>query len=190
MSRPLWTAVFQVADVDQTQDLAVRIAQSLRAGDLLILSGGLGAGKTTFTQGLGRGLGVREGIISPTFVLARQHPNLPDGPRPGGPDLVHVDAYRLGSAEELEDIDLEETLDTSVTVVEWGRDRAEQLAASRLEIELERPRGGDETTGEIVLDFEDEDEPRTITVTAFGERWEQAPEWAVDGIAVPQEGQQ
>ena len=84
----------------------------LEAGDLLVLSGELGAGKTTFTQGLGEGLGVRAGIISPTFVLVRIHPNLPDGPRPGGPDLVHVDAYRLGSAAEIDDIDLENTMDT------------------------------------------------------------------------------
>ena len=86
-----------------------------------MLTGELGAGKTTFTQGLGEGLGVRAGIISPTFVLVRIHPNLPDGPRPGGPDLVHVDAYRLGSAAEIDDIDLENTMDSSVTVVEWGR---------------------------------------------------------------------
>ena len=110
----------------------------LRAGDLLVLTGELGAGKTTFTQGLGEGLGVREGIISPTFVLVRIHPNLPDGPHPGGPDLVHVDAYRLGSASEIDDIDLENTLDSSVTVVEWGRDRVEHLSDSRLEVELHR----------------------------------------------------
>ena len=191
MSDALWTATFHVADVEETQALAETIGATLNAGDLLILSGGLGAGKTTFTQGLGRGLGVREGIISPTFVLARRHPNLSDGPRPGGPDLVHVDAYRLGSAEELEDIDLEETLDTSVTVVEWGRDRAEQLSASRLEIDLERATG-QEAGEEILLDFEDEDEPRTLTVTAYGDRWAERPAWArtTDASATPQEGNQ
>jgi len=191
MSAPLWSVTFHVTDVEQTQALAERIGTTLNAGDLLILSGGLGAGKTTFTQGLGRGLGVREGIISPTFVLARRHPNVADGPRPGGPDLVHVDAYRLGSAEELEDIDLEETLDTSVTVVEWGRDRAEQLAASRLEIDLERPLGQD-AGDRIILDFEDEDEPRTLTVTAFGDRWAERPAWAADAdeSEPPQEGKQ
>ena len=114
----------------------------LEAGDLLVLTGELGAGKTTFTQGLGEGLGVRPGIISPTFVLVRIHPNLPDGPRPGGPDLVHVDAYRLGSAAEIDDIDLENTMDSAVTVVEWGRGRVEHLSDSRLEVELHRTRGG------------------------------------------------
>ncbi|MFJ3956210.1 tRNA (adenosine(37)-N6)-threonylcarbamoyltransferase complex ATPase subunit type 1 TsaE [Arthrobacter sp. NPDC090010] len=189
MSGPLWSVTFQVSDVEQTQALAERIASSLSFGDLLILSGGLGAGKTTFTQGLGRGLGVREGIISPTFVLARRHPNLPQGPRPGGPDLVHVDAYRLGSAEELEDIDLEESLDASVTVVEWGKDRAEQLSSSRLEIELDRATGAS-ASEEIILDFEDEDEPRTITVTAFGERWQDLPGWTRDGVVTPRKEEQ
>ena len=118
------------------------------AGDLLILTGELGAGKTTFTQGLGEGLGVRAGIISPTFVLVRIHPNLPDGTRPGGPDLVHVDAYRLGSAAEIDDIDLENTMDTAVTVVEWGRDRVEHLSDSRLEVELHRTLGGAPATSD------------------------------------------
>ncbi|MGO2540085.1 MAG: tRNA (adenosine(37)-N6)-threonylcarbamoyltransferase complex ATPase subunit type 1 TsaE, partial [Specibacter sp.] len=114
---------FATGTASQTQQLAERLARLLRAGDLVILSGELGAGKTTFTQGLGRSLGVREGIISPTFVLVRIHPNLPDGHNPGGPDLVHVDAYRLATPGEIDDIDLENTLDSSVTVVEWGADR-------------------------------------------------------------------
>lgn len=138
---------FSTSTAAQTQQLAENLAQLLKAGDLIILSGELGAGKTTFTQGLGRSLGVREGIISPTFVLVRIHPNLPDGPNPGGPDLVHVDAYRLGSPGEIDDIDLENTMDTSVTVVEWGAQRVEHLAASRLEIELVRAVGGDSAVG-------------------------------------------
>ena len=85
---------------------------------------------------------MRAGIISPTFVLVRIHPNLPGGPRPGGPDLVHVDAYRLESAAEIDDIDLENTMDSAVTVVEWGRGRVEHLSDSRLEVELHRTRGG------------------------------------------------
>ena len=103
-----------VTGPDHTRRLALTLAQHLNAGDVLLLSGELGAGKTTFTRSLGEGLGVREGVISPTFVLSRVHPNLPDGPRPGGPDLVHVDAYRLSSAEELDDLDLE-TTKTKVT---------------------------------------------------------------------------
>lgn len=172
-----------------TQALAERLGRLLRAGDLLVLSGGLGAGKTTFTQGLGKGLGVRPGIISPTFVLVRIHPNLPGGPNPGGPDLVHVDAYRLGSAGEVDDIDLENTLDTAVTVVEWGSGRVEHLAESRLEVDLRRATGNgaahdaegarsfraqDGWFGEGLPDAdseEDEDEPRVLRISALGPRW-------------------
>ena len=132
MSAPVWERSVEVATAAQTQALAAALGAELRAADLLVLTGELGAGKTTFTQGLGEGLGVRAGIISPTFVLVRIHPNLPDGPRPGGPDLVHVDAYRLESAAEIDDIDLENTMDSAVTVVEWGRDRVEHLSESRL----------------------------------------------------------
>lgn len=140
----------------------------LEAGDLLILTGELGAGKTTFTQGLGLGLGVREGIISPTFVLSRIHPSLV-----GGPDLVHVDAYRLESAEELDDLDLDASMPTSVTVVEWGHGKVEQLSESRLEVTLRRA-GSEELGDELVFDFHEgeDEEPRTIGVTAFGPRWE------------------
>ena len=183
---PLWVQTLKVSTAEQTHALGAALAELLRAGDLLVLTGELGAGKTTFTQGLGEGLGVREGIISPTFVLVRIHPNLPDGPRPGGPDLVHVDAYRLGSASEIDDIDLENTLDTSVTVVEWGRDRVEHLSESRLEVELHRSiggaaaahtAGGSASPGEPVLDFDtdDDDEPRTIIIRGFGPRWADQP---------------
>ncbi len=142
MSAPAWERTLEVRTADETHALAAGLGTQLLAGDLLVLTGELGAGKTTFTQGLGEGLGVRAGIISPTFVLVRIHPNLPHGTRPGGPDLVHVDAYRLGSAAEIDDIDLENTLDTAVTVVEWGRGRVEHLSDSRLEIDLVRTLGG------------------------------------------------
>lgn len=204
---PLWVQTLTVTTADQTHALGAALAEVLRAGDLLVLTGELGAGKTTFTQGLGEGLGVREGIISPTFVLVRIHPNLPGGPRPGGPDLVHVDAYRLGSASEIDDIDLENTLDSAVTVVEWGRDRVEHLAESRLEVELHRQLGGagavplhapHGSTGRgsasgsaasgaeaPVLDFEseDDDEPRTIIIRGFGPRWAEQPVLAAEGNA-------
>lgn len=188
-----WEQTFHVETAEQTHQLASSMGSVLEAGDLLVLTGELGAGKTTFTQGLGEGLGVRAGIISPTFVLVRIHPNLPEGPRPGGPDLVHVDAYRLESASEIDDIDLENTMDSSVTVVEWGRERVEHLSDSRLEIELHRrlgstgllhasnsaesPRPGDSEPG--VLDFapEDDDEPRTIVIRGFGPRWTRQPSW-------------
>jgi tRNA threonylcarbamoyladenosine biosynthesis protein TsaE len=185
---PLWVQTLKVSTAEQTHALGAALAEVLRAGDLLVLTGELGAGKTTFTQGLGEGLGVREGIISPTFVLVRIHPNLPDGPRPGGPDLVHVDAYRLGSASEIDDIDLENTLDSAVTVVEWGRDRVEHLSESRLEVELHRSLGGAAAApaaggsaapyAEAVLDFDaddDDDEPRTIIIRGFGPRWADQP---------------
>jgi tRNA threonylcarbamoyladenosine biosynthesis protein TsaE len=184
-----WEQRFHVETADQTHQLASAIGSVLEAGDLLILTGELGAGKTTFTQGLGEGLGVRPGIISPTFVLVRIHPNLPAGPRPGGPDLVHVDAYRLESASEIDDIDLENTLDTSVTVVEWGSERVEHLSDSRLEIELHRRLGSAGLPGSSyspdspqptgVLDFapEEEDEPRTIVIRGVGPRWSREPSW-------------
>lgn len=197
MSEARWENSFHVGTAEQTHRLAAAIGSVLEAGDLLILTGELGAGKTTFTQGLGEGLGVRPGIISPTFVLVRIHPNLPEGPRPGGPDLVHVDAYRLESASEIDDIDLENTLDSSVTVVEWGSGRVEHLSESRLEVELHRRLGsaGFEDAGAVhhpgspasaagpaeVLDFapEDDDEPRVIVIRGFGPRWAAQPSWPV-----------
>ena len=177
-ARPNWEKTFTATTAEQTHALAVALAAVLTAGDLLVLSGELGAGKTTFTQGLGEGLGVREGIISPTFVLVRIHPNLPQGSRPGGPDLVHVDAYRLDSAAEIDDIDLENTMDSSVTVVEWGRDRVEHLSESRLEIDLHRAMGLGSGSPSASLDFDidDGDEPRTIVMRGYGPRWPGAPE--------------
>lgn len=195
---PVWELEAATFDADHTQALAARLGEQLRAGDLLVLSGELGAGKTTFTQGLGSGMGVREGIISPTFVLVRIHPNLPDGPRPGGPDLVHVDAYRLGSAAEIDDIDLENTMDSSVTVAEWGEDRVEHLSDSRLEIALVRSEGAAVTpagdfhhndpkdaggSDGVITDFDEDhdDEARLIRITAYGQRWAgQKPDLSVD----------
>jgi tRNA threonylcarbamoyladenosine biosynthesis protein TsaE len=184
---PGWERTLEVRTAEQTHALAAVLGAQLEAGDLLVLTGELGAGKTTFTQGLGEGLGVRAGIISPTFVLVRIHPSLPDGPRPGGPDLVHVDAYRLGSASEIDDIDLENTMDSAVTVVEWGRGRVEHLSESRLEVDLVRTLGGvgadvgtgvTPALGTAALDFDtdDDDEPRTIVVRGYGPRWDTPPD--------------
>ncbi|MCP1414910.1 tRNA (adenosine(37)-N6)-threonylcarbamoyltransferase complex ATPase subunit type 1 TsaE [Paenarthrobacter sp. A20] len=176
MSDPQWERTLKVTTAEQTHALAAALGEVLEAGDLLVLTGELGAGKTTFTQGLGEGLGVRAGIISPTFVLVRIHPNLADGPRPGGPDLVHVDAYRLESAAEIDDIDLENTMDTSVTVVEWGRDRVEHLSESRLEIDLYRAVGMPSPEDDVLdFDSDDADEPRTLVVRGYGPRWAEAP---------------
>ena len=133
----LWLGTtFDAPDADTMQRLGERVGRSLVAGDLVVLTGELGAGKTTFTQGLGAGLQVRGGVTSPTFVIARVHPSLVDGP-----ELVHVDAYRLGGLEELDDLDLDTSLDSAVTVVEWGEGLAEGLAESRLEVTIERAVG-------------------------------------------------
>jgi tRNA threonylcarbamoyladenosine biosynthesis protein TsaE len=135
-----------------TQALGRELASRLRAGDLVVLTGDLGAGKTTLTQGLGEGLGVRGAVTSPTFVIARVHPSLT-----GGPALVHVDAYRLGGLDELEDLDLEVSLADSVTVVEWGHGLAEGLSEDYLE---------------IVLVADPVTEARSATFTGHGARWE------------------
>ncbi|GAB3659000.1 tRNA (adenosine(37)-N6)-threonylcarbamoyltransferase complex ATPase subunit type 1 TsaE [Glycomyces tarimensis] len=121
-----------------THEFGQRLAGLLRAGDLVILTGPLGAGKTALTQGIGAGLGVDGRITSPTFVIARTH-------RAGtaGVPLVHVDAYRLESLDELDDLDLDTDVADSVTVVEWGAGLAERLAESHLEIAIER--AADET---------------------------------------------
>ena len=134
--------------VEETQTWGARLGRSLRPGDLLLLTGDLGAGKTTLTQGIAEGLGVRGPITSPTFVIARVHPSLV-----GGPALVHVDAYRLGGFAELDDLDLDADLADSVTVVEWGHGLAEGLSEDYLEITLS---GADR---------------RTLTIEGHGPRW-------------------
>jgi tRNA threonylcarbamoyladenosine biosynthesis protein TsaE len=177
VSDPQWELSLTVQSAGETHSLGAALGAVLEAGDLVILTGELGAGKTTFTQGLGEGLGVRAGIISPTFVLVRIHPNLPDGPRPGGPDLVHVDAYRLESPAEIDDIDLENTLDSTVTVVEWGRGRVEHLSDSLLAVELHRPlrTSPDAAGGVLDFDTDDDDEPRSVVIRGFGPRWAEQP---------------
>jgi tRNA threonylcarbamoyl adenosine modification protein YjeE len=158
LRRPLNTFLFDVPDADAMRALGESLAAQLRAGDLVVLSGELGAGKTTFAQGLGAGLEVRGPITSPTFVIARVHPSLVDGPA-----LVHVDAYRLGGIDELDDLDLDTSLDDAVTVVEWGEGIAEGLAESRLEIRVIRALAHAE-------DAEDHD-PRRVLMTPVGPRW-------------------
>jgi tRNA threonylcarbamoyladenosine biosynthesis protein TsaE len=152
-----------VPEADDARALGRRLAPLLRAGDLVILTGDLGAGKTTFTQGLGQGLGVRGQVTSPTFILARAHRPLGDGP-----GLVHVDAYRLEGVEELDDLDLDSALATSVAVVEWGEGLAESLSEDRLEITLRRRRGDARTDG---ADGIDDTDPREVEVRPVGARW-------------------
>lgn len=154
---------------DEMRALGRRLAAVLRAGDLVILSGPLGAGKTTLTQGIADGLGVRGPVTSPTFVIARVHPPL----RPGDPSppLVHADAYRLGSALELDDLDLDADVGTSVTVVEWGEGRAEGLSEDRLEVVITpAPPTAADTGG--VAEAEEGDAPRTVRISGVGSRWQ------------------
>jgi tRNA threonylcarbamoyladenosine biosynthesis protein TsaE len=134
-------------------ELGASIAAELRAGDLVLLNGELGAGKTTLTRGIGEALGVRGAVTSPTFVLARTHPAEPA-------PLVHVDAYRLGSAAELDDLDID--FAASIVVVEWGAGLLDGITDDWLEVDIVRPHGGDPDT---------EVEPRRVTITAHGERW-------------------
>lgn len=187
--------VIETADAESTRALGSRLAALLRAGDLVMLSGDLGAGKTTLAQGVGAAMGVRGRVSSPTFIIARVHPALADGP-----DLIHVDAYRLSSLEEVDALDLDSSMDDSVTLVEWGQDKVEALSADRLEITIARPRGGlvgggAEAPGESsgagsgsadsgdsagsagsdVTDLTEADDSRrsvrSVTVTAVGPRW-------------------
>jgi tRNA threonylcarbamoyladenosine biosynthesis protein TsaE len=137
------------------EELGASVARLLRAGDLVALNGELGAGKTTFTRGLGAELGVRGTVTSPTFVLARTHP------RESGAPLVHVDAYRLGSAAELDDLDLD--FEGSIVVVEWAAGMLDGVTDDWLELDISRPHGGVATDDGV--------EPREVTITGHGERW-------------------
>ncbi|MGZ4496105.1 MAG: tRNA (adenosine(37)-N6)-threonylcarbamoyltransferase complex ATPase subunit type 1 TsaE [Nocardioides sp.] len=159
LRRPLRTFLYDAPDADSMRELGASLAEQLRAGDLIVLSGELGAGKTTFTQGIGAGLGVRGDVTSPTFVIAREHPHLS-----GGPSLVHVDAYRLGGIDELDDLDLDTSLEDAVTVVEWGEGIAEGLAESRLEVRIIRALAEDD-------EGDDELDPRRVLMTPIGPRW-------------------
>jgi tRNA threonylcarbamoyladenosine biosynthesis protein TsaE len=142
------TRVLRTAE--DTRAFGEWLATLLRHGDLVILTGDLGAGKTTLTQGIGQGLGVRGNVTSPTFVISRVHPSLDDGP-----PLIHVDAYRLGGAAELDDLDLDTDVIDAVTVVEWGEGLAEALAIDRLELSLTRS----------------DDDVRTLELRPVGPRW-------------------
>ncbi|WP_438822041.1 tRNA (adenosine(37)-N6)-threonylcarbamoyltransferase complex ATPase subunit type 1 TsaE [Actinocrinis puniceicyclus] len=147
----------EAAQARDTREAGLRLGSRLRAGDLVILSGELGAGKTTFTQGLAESLGVRGPITSPTFVIARVHPSLS-----GGTPLVHVDAYRLGSLAELDDLDLDASVEDSVTVVEWGEGKAEVLSGERLEVRIERTAALDAAAAQGA------DDVRVVEVRAYG----------------------
>ncbi|SNR86521.1 tRNA threonylcarbamoyladenosine biosynthesis protein TsaE [Geodermatophilus saharensis] len=135
--------------VEDTRALGAALAAVVRPGDLVVLTGPLGAGKTALTQGLGAALGVPEPVTSPTFVIARVH-------RGGRLPLVHVDAYRLGGVADVDDLDLDASTEESVTVVEWGAGLVEQLADEHLEVRLDRR----------------DDDVRTAVLVPRGPRWE------------------
>jgi len=173
LGAPLPLAV-QVPSGTAMQELGKRLAQLLAPGDLVIATGDLGAGKTTLTQGIGHGLGIADPVISPTFVLSRVH-----RARAGGPDLVHVDAYRLGGPGELHDLDLDAHVPSAVTVVEWGEGIAEGLAPHRLEVDIRRaayPPTGQGRASEA-------EDARTVLVRAVGDRWRSVDLRRLRGVA-------
>jgi tRNA threonylcarbamoyladenosine biosynthesis protein TsaE len=140
----------KLSTVDDTRDLGARLAGIARAGDLIVLTGPLGAGKTALAQGIGTGLRVNGAVTSPTFVISRVH-------RGGRLPLVHVDAYRIGGRLELDDLDLDASVEDSLTVVEWGEGVAEQLSDAYLEVRLDR--------------FGEATEVRTADLVAHGGDW-------------------
>lgn len=188
LPQPNWVSEVVLNDLHDTHRLAARLAAQLDAGDLLVLTGGLGAGKTTFTQALAEALGVEGQVSSPTFVLSRIHPAAESGP-----DLVHVDAYRT-DAEGLESLDLLATQAGAVTVVEWGRGLVEEELAgpegSWLDLELKthsapndlppEPSSGPASPGGIITDFSETEEdllgaPRAAALRGYGPRWPHSP---------------
>lgn len=193
-----WQHSTELADLEATEAYAQQLAAQLQPGDLLVLTGGLGAGKTTFTKALGKALGIEGQVSSPTFVLSRIHRNREDT----GPDLVHVDTYRT-DAEGLESLDLAAHLAESVVVIEWGRALVEEAllgtGGSWLDLELQTPelenpetQGDDDaetpmgvsrpsTGAEIQTDFSESEEdilgtPRLAVLRGYGPRWESDPQ--------------
>ncbi|OKH97257.1 tRNA threonylcarbamoyladenosine biosynthesis protein TsaE [Streptomyces sp. CB02923] len=176
MSATETTVHVTVKSPHRMQELGRGLAGLLRPGDLVLLTGELGAGKTTLTRGLGEGLGVRGAVTSPTFVIARVHP-----PLTGGPALVHVDAYRLGGGlDEMEDLDLDVSLPESVVVVEWGDGKVEELSEDRLHVVIERAVGADAPAPDLgggavdgagADEADEADDVREVTVRGVGPRW-------------------
>ncbi len=130
----------KLSTVEDTWAFGRALAKRLRAGDMVVLTGPLGAGKTMLAQGIGAGLGVAGDVTSPTFVIARVH--RPDPARGGRVPMVHADAYRLGAGAdpraEVDDLDLDASLEDSVTLVEWGEGMVEQLTDAYLEVRIDR----------------------------------------------------
>ena len=138
-----------INSAEQMENFGEKLAGLLRPGDLVLLAGPLGAGKTTLTRGIGKGLSAEGTIQSPTFVLARTH-RIPSG------KLVHVDAYRLSSAVELDDLDID--VENPIVIVEWARDYLSGFTENYLSIEIDRS---------------SDDEVRQLTITPYGNRWKE-----------------
>jgi tRNA threonylcarbamoyladenosine biosynthesis protein TsaE len=147
------SATLTAATATDLRRVGERIGTAARAGDLIVLDGPLGAGKTTVAQGIGAAMGVRGPVTSPTFVIARVHPSTV-----GGPALVHVDAYRLTSLADLDDLDLDTAFEECVTVVEWGKGLVEVLSDAWLLVSIER--SDDDSVDE-----------RQVTLSPVGRRW-------------------
>lgn len=140
----------KIRSSEEMEQLGLKLAKFLRAGDVVLLEGTLGAGKTTLTRGIGEGLGASGTVQSPTFVLARTHKTQ------AGPKLVHVDAYRLGSAVELDDLDID--FERSIVVIEWPRDFLDGVADSFLKVAIDRA---------------SEDDIRELDISSKGDRWQE-----------------
>lgn len=187
------SVTFEIASAEEMRELGENIAHTLSGGDVLLLSGPLGAGKTTLAQGLGAGLNISEPIVSPTFTIARE---LEGTFATGKPmHLVHVDAYRLGGADwapgqdaknalldELESLGLDEELDTpsndTVVLMEWGEQMATVLSNQRLEIKIGIPQDTSKHTDELTSEG-----TRIVTLTPCGESWESRIEIIEEGRA-------
>lgn len=152
-------AKLEVSTPDEMHALGLKLARLLEAGDLVVLTGPLGAGKTTLTRGVGEGLTAIGNVSSPTFVIARTHKR-----KDGGPVLVHVDAYRLGGPLELDDLDID--YENSIVLVEWGKGMTDDLVESWLEIVIERARAI-----EHAADESNAADPRTVSIMGYGPRW-------------------
>ena len=152
-------AKLEASTPDEMHELGLKLARLLEAGDLVVLTGPLGAGKTTLTRGVGEGLTAIGNVSSPTFVIARTHKR-----KDGGPVLVHVDAYRLGGPLELDDLDID--YENSIVLVEWGKGMTDDLVESWLEIVIDRARAI-----EHAADESDAADPRTVSIIGYGPRW-------------------
>jgi tRNA threonylcarbamoyladenosine biosynthesis protein TsaE len=152
-------AKLEVSTPEAMNELGLKLARLLQAGDLVVLTGPLGAGKTTLTRGVGEGLTAIGNVSSPTFVIARTHKR-----QDGGPVLVHVDAYRLGGPMELDDLDID--YEKSIVLVEWGKGMTDHLVENWLEIIIERERAVEHAADDV-----ESTDPRTVTIMGFGSRW-------------------